>query len=249
MNEWTAHLPRRRHPGARRAPRGARPRACDVAVFRNAEDEVFALLDRCPHKGGPLSPGHRLRRPAWPARCTTGRSAWTTAAPTRPTTAARRASRSRSRTARCTLDAVELASHATDLPRPVAGPEAHRRGAEAMPMNETRSTCPYCGVGCGVIIETDGAQITGVRGDPGPSGQLRPPVHQGQRRCTSRPAPRSRMQTRLLQPHAARARAARAPRADRLGRARSTSPPTRFAAGHRASTAPTRSASTSPASC
>ncbi|MBX3611049.1 MAG: molybdopterin-dependent oxidoreductase [Hydrogenophaga sp.] len=33
-------------------------------------------------------------------------------------------------------------------------------------MNDTRSTCPYCGVGCGVIIESDGARITGVRGDP-----------------------------------------------------------------------------------
>ncbi len=31
---------------------------------------------------------------------------------------------------------------------------------------ETRSTCPYCGVGCGVIIEASGGQITGVRGDP-----------------------------------------------------------------------------------
>ena len=31
---------------------------------------------------------------------------------------------------------------------------------------ETRSTCPYCGVGCGVVIESSGAQITGVRGDP-----------------------------------------------------------------------------------
>ncbi|KQP22168.1 nitrate reductase [Pseudorhodoferax sp. Leaf267] len=31
---------------------------------------------------------------------------------------------------------------------------------------ETRSTCPYCGVGCGVIIQAEGAQITGVRGDP-----------------------------------------------------------------------------------
>ena len=29
----------------------------DIAVFRNAEDEVFALRDSCPHKGGPLSQG------------------------------------------------------------------------------------------------------------------------------------------------------------------------------------------------
>jgi nitrite reductase (NADH) small subunit len=29
----------------------------DIAVFRNAEDEVFALRDQCPHKGGPLSQG------------------------------------------------------------------------------------------------------------------------------------------------------------------------------------------------
>ncbi|PIT75390.1 nitrate reductase [Limnohabitans sp. B9-3] len=33
-------------------------------------------------------------------------------------------------------------------------------------MKETRSTCPYCGVGCGVIIESNAGQITGVRGDP-----------------------------------------------------------------------------------
>jgi assimilatory nitrate reductase catalytic subunit len=33
-------------------------------------------------------------------------------------------------------------------------------------MKETKSTCPYCGVGCGVIIESDGEQIAGVRGDP-----------------------------------------------------------------------------------
>jgi assimilatory nitrate reductase catalytic subunit len=31
---------------------------------------------------------------------------------------------------------------------------------------ETRSTCCYCGVGCGVIITADGGQIVGVRGDP-----------------------------------------------------------------------------------
>lgn len=28
-----------------------------VAIFRTAGDEVFALDDRCPHKGGPLSEG------------------------------------------------------------------------------------------------------------------------------------------------------------------------------------------------
>ena len=33
-------------------------------------------------------------------------------------------------------------------------------------MTETRSTCPYCGVGCGVIIRTEGERIVGVRGDP-----------------------------------------------------------------------------------
>jgi nitrite reductase (NADH) small subunit len=29
----------------------------DIAVFRNSENEIFALLNRCPHKGGPLSEG------------------------------------------------------------------------------------------------------------------------------------------------------------------------------------------------
>ncbi len=40
--------------GSRRVARANGP---EVAIFRNAEGEVFALLDRCPHKGGPLSQG------------------------------------------------------------------------------------------------------------------------------------------------------------------------------------------------
>lgn len=28
-----------------------------IAVFRTADDRVFAMEDRCPHKGGPLSEG------------------------------------------------------------------------------------------------------------------------------------------------------------------------------------------------
>ncbi len=30
----------------------------------------------------------------------------------------------------------------------------------------TRATCPYCGTGCGVIIESTAGQITQVKGDP-----------------------------------------------------------------------------------
>jgi len=56
MNQWTvicriADIPVL---GSRRV---ARPRGMDIAVFRTERDEVFALLDRCPHKGGPLSQG------------------------------------------------------------------------------------------------------------------------------------------------------------------------------------------------
>ena len=40
--------------GARRVNRSQGPA---VALFRAADDHVFALLDSCPHKGGPLSQG------------------------------------------------------------------------------------------------------------------------------------------------------------------------------------------------
>ena len=37
--------------------RVVRARLGDIAIFRTADDKVFALADRCPHKGGPLSQG------------------------------------------------------------------------------------------------------------------------------------------------------------------------------------------------
>ena len=43
-------IPRR---GARRIGSSAKP----VAIFRTGEDEIYALIDRCPHKQGPLSMG------------------------------------------------------------------------------------------------------------------------------------------------------------------------------------------------
>lgn len=47
-----ADIPRR---GARRVagPDASLP----IAVFRTADDRVFALVDRCPHRAGPLSEG------------------------------------------------------------------------------------------------------------------------------------------------------------------------------------------------
>lgn len=40
--------------------RGARTIATplgEVAVFRTGDDQVFALMNKCPHRGGPLSEG------------------------------------------------------------------------------------------------------------------------------------------------------------------------------------------------
>ncbi|MBN9330775.1 MAG: nitrite reductase [Comamonas sp. SCN 67-35] len=56
MTQWTYICKLEDIPvlGARRV---ARAQGLEVAVFRTATHEVFALLDRCPHKGGPLSQG------------------------------------------------------------------------------------------------------------------------------------------------------------------------------------------------
>ncbi len=55
MSEWLRVCPLEEIP--RLGARVVRGRASDIAVFRNAVDEVFAVDDRCPHKGGPLSQG------------------------------------------------------------------------------------------------------------------------------------------------------------------------------------------------
>jgi nitrite reductase (NADH) small subunit len=41
----------------RQGARVVKTAAGDIAIFRTLHDEVFALRDKCPHKGGPLSQG------------------------------------------------------------------------------------------------------------------------------------------------------------------------------------------------
>ena len=63
----------------------------------------------------------------------------------------------------------------------------------------TKSTCPYCGVGCGVIIESTGVQITGVRGDPDHPANFGRLCTKGSTLALTASASVTR-QTRLLQP-------------------------------------------------
>lgn len=55
MSNWIeiGHIDEIPRLGARvvKAPQG------NIAIFRNNENEIFALGDKCPHKGGPLSEG------------------------------------------------------------------------------------------------------------------------------------------------------------------------------------------------
>lgn len=66
-------------------------------------------------------------------------------------------------------------------------------------MTDTRSTCPYCGVGCGVIIESQGNEITGVRGDPDHPANFGRLCTKGSTLALTASAAVTR-QTRLLQP-------------------------------------------------
>ncbi len=110
-----------------------REHGLDVAVFRNHRDEVFALLDRCPHKGGPLSQGivfgTQVACPLhnWTIGLCTGQAA----APDEGCTPKFAV---KVEDGVVHLDAHELASHATDLTRPIAGPA--RRALSPLPLGE-----------------------------------------------------------------------------------------------------------------
>jgi assimilatory nitrate reductase catalytic subunit len=64
---------------------------------------------------------------------------------------------------------------------------------------ETRSTCPYCGVGCGVIIASRRDQIVGVRGDPDHPANFGRLCSKGSTLHLTA-APEVTQQARLLQP-------------------------------------------------
>lgn len=120
MNDWTLicsldDIPPR---GARRV---ARERGAPVAVFRTGEDRVHALLDRCPHRGGPLSQGivfgDAVACPLhqWTIGLKDGRAQGAD-------TGCTPRFQVRLEDGRIYLDAQELATLGIDLPLPVAGP-------------------------------------------------------------------------------------------------------------------------------
>ncbi|MDP3655302.1 MAG: nitrite reductase small subunit NirD [Rhodoferax sp.] len=99
----------------------ARPVGMDVAVFRTDKDEVFALLDRCPHKGGPLSQGIVFGSSvACPLHnWVIGLGDGCAKAPDEGCTPKFSV---KVENGVVHLDGAELASHALDLTRPLAGP-------------------------------------------------------------------------------------------------------------------------------
>jgi len=120
MIHWTAicHIDDIPVLGARRV---TRPRWPAVAIFRTGLDRVFALLDRCPHKGGPLSQGivfgERVACPLhnWTIALSDG-TACAPDAGCAPSFALRIVN------GEVQLESDELATLGVDLPASVAGP-------------------------------------------------------------------------------------------------------------------------------
>ena len=128
MSQWTpiCHVNDIPALGARRV---ARAHGMPVAVFRTADDRVFALLDRCPHKGGPLSQGivfgDAVACPLhnWAIGLADGIAR-------APDEGCTPSFACKVEAGQIFLDAAELAGKALDLPAPVAGP-CGKRGAPA----------------------------------------------------------------------------------------------------------------------
>ena len=110
--------------GARRV---TRERGLAVALFRTASGQVFALLDRCPHKGGPLSQGivfgDSVACPLhnWTIQLTDGHAK-------APDIGCAVSFACRVDAGTVYLDADELAHRAIDATPPVAGPHAKACG-------------------------------------------------------------------------------------------------------------------------
>ena len=104
--------------GSRRVQR---PQGLDVALFRTTDDVVFALLDRCPHKGGPLSQGIVFGRSVacplhnWTISLADGRAR-------EPDEGCTPAFQVRLEGGEVFLSRTELDTLALDLPAPTAGP-------------------------------------------------------------------------------------------------------------------------------
>lgn len=121
MSDWTAICRVDDIPvlGSRRVTRA---QGLDVAVFRNDANEVFALLDRCPHKGGPLSQGIVFGTSVacplhnWTIGLCTGQAA----APDEGCTPKFAV---KVEEGQVYLQTQELANHAIDATRPIAGPQ------------------------------------------------------------------------------------------------------------------------------
>jgi nitrite reductase (NADH) small subunit len=127
MTEWTLICKIDDIPvlGSRRVERA---QGLDVAVFRNTQDEVFALLDRCPHKGGPLSQGIVFGTSvACPLHnWTIGLCDGQASAPDEGCTPKFEVKLD---AGQVFLKSAELQGHATDLVRPIAGPARRNTAA------------------------------------------------------------------------------------------------------------------------
>ena len=122
-------------------------------MFRTAEDQVFAIEDRCPHKGGPLSQGI-----VHGAQVTCPLHNWVFSLETGE---AQGADEGQVRTV--PLDVVDgrifMAAESPCWRR------RSRRDA-SMSAAPVRTTCPYCGVGCGVLATPQADGSVTIAGDP-----------------------------------------------------------------------------------